>query len=64
MPKKGQTAVSIPVWVWEIAEDYFKAHQQELEKKGVMSVTALIKLWVIEGAKKLPSSRSDGINDT
>ncbi len=51
MPKKGQTSVSIPVWVWNMAEDYFTAHQNELEKRGVMSVTALIKLWVIEGSK-------------
>lgn len=54
MPKKGkgQTSVSIPIWVWELAENYYRSHQDELKKRGVMSVTALIKLWVIEGSKE------------
>lgn len=52
MPKKGQISVSIPIWIWEIAEEYFKSHQPKLKAKGVMSVTALIKLWMIEGSKK------------
>jgi len=57
MPRKekGQTSVTIPIWVGDIAEEYFNTHRQELEKKGVMSVSALIKLWVIESSRQPPS---------
>ena len=50
MPKKGQYSVSIPEYVWQYAENYFKEHETELRARGVKSVTRLICVWIQEEA--------------
>jgi hypothetical protein len=52
MPKPGQTSVSIPQYVWDYAESYFKAHKKELRARGIKSVTRLICIWIQEAALK------------
>jgi len=51
-PKSGQASVSIPQYVWDYAEDYFKKHEYELKEKGIKSVTRLITVWIQEAALK------------
>ena len=50
MPKPGQKSVSIPEYIWDHAETYFKAHESELKKKGIRSVTRLVCVWIEERA--------------
>jgi len=50
MPKNGQRSVSIPEYVWQYAEKYFKEHETELRSRGIKSVTRLICVWVQETA--------------
>ena len=51
MVKKGQKSVTIPEWVWEEAEEYFKANEEELKFKNVTSVTGLITLWILQSKR-------------
>ena len=46
MPQEGQESVTIPTYVWQMAEEHFKKHEKELRKKGVKSTTALISYWI------------------
>ena len=50
MPQKGQVAVTIPKWIYEIAENYFKEHEEELKMDDVTSVTALIRKWILQSS--------------
>jgi len=48
MPQEGQDSVTIPTYVWEKAQTYFKKHKTELRKKGIKSTTKLISVWIEE----------------
>lgn len=48
MPVEGQTSVTISTYVWEKAVKYFKAHKNELRKKGIKSPTKLVSVWIEE----------------
>lgn len=50
MPKPGQRSVSIPEYVWEYAEKYYKEHEEKLRKRQIKSVTRLICIWIQEAA--------------
>ena len=52
MPKPGQRSISVPEYVWQYAEAYFKAHEEELKKRGIRSPTRLICVWIQEAALK------------
>ena len=52
MPRKGQASVTIPKWVWNLANEYYEENKDELARQGVKSTTALIKLWIIEKSRK------------
>jgi len=48
MPQEGQVSVTIPTYVWEKAQRYFKEHENELRKRGIKSPTKLIIYWIEE----------------
>jgi hypothetical protein len=50
MPKPGQRSVSIPEYVWQYAEEYFKKNETELRARGIKSVTRLVCVWIQEAA--------------
>lgn len=50
MPKPGQRSISVPEYIWEYAERYFKEHEEELKRKGIKSPTRLICIWIAEKA--------------
>lgn len=52
LPKPGQRSVSIPEYIWQYAEAYFKRHKEELRQRGIKSVTRLICVWIQEKALK------------
>jgi hypothetical protein len=52
LPKTGQRSVSIPEYVWQYVEKYFKEHEAELREKGIKSTTKLISVWIQEQALK------------
>jgi hypothetical protein len=56
MPHASQRTISLPRWIIEEAENYFKQHEEELKAKDITTVTALIRYWVIQNAKSQPHS--------
>ena len=46
MPREGQATVTIPEYVWEKAETYYKKHSKQLKKKGIHSASKLIQVWI------------------
>ena len=55
MPYQTQKSVSIPKWLWNQVNKYFKEHEEELRMEGVNSASALIAYWVREGLKEVES---------
>jgi len=45
MPQEGQESVTLPAYIWEKAERYFKEREAKLRKKGIKSTTKLISVW-------------------
>lgn len=52
MTRKGQQTVTIPKWVWDLAEKYYEEHEEELQRYGIRSTTGLITRWVQEGFRR------------
>ena len=48
MPQEGQVTVTIPTYIWERADTYFKKNRKRLRKKGIKSTSKLISVWIEE----------------
>ena len=55
MPAEGQRSVTLPEWVYQIAEDYYKEHKDELRTQDITTVTGLIRYWILQKSKEQPS---------
>lgn len=42
--------MTIPEYIWQYAERYFRLYEKELQKRGINSVTRLICVWIQEQA--------------
>lgn len=52
MPQKGQRSVTLPEWVYEIAETYFKENEEELRLMDITSVTSLVRYWILQKSRE------------
>jgi hypothetical protein len=48
MGHEGQASITVPMYCWEKAQTYYKAHKKELRKKGINSASKLVELWIEE----------------
>ncbi len=56
MPRKPQKKVSIPEWVWDIAEKYYEENKEELRYQDITSTTKLIRTWILQATEDLEKS--------
>jgi len=54
MPQESQRSVTLPRWVVDLADDYFKKHEKELRLIGVRSTSGLITHWAREALRDAP----------
>ena len=48
MPAEGQTAVTIPQYIWNQVVEYYEKNKQTLRSAGIKSPTKLIQIWITE----------------
>lgn len=58
MPQPNQKTVTIPLWVWEKAEQHFRENKEELRMERITSVTGLITGFILNGLKIQEGSRA------
>ena len=51
MPRPDQRSVTLPKWVVDLANEYYKTHKEELARIGIKSTTGLITHWMKESLR-------------
>jgi len=55
MPKAKQKSITVPEWVYKLAEDEYLRNKTQYNKLKVKSVARLVSLWIVNNSRSKPS---------
>jgi len=58
LPKANQKSITLPEWVYILANDEFERNKKYYKKLKITSVTRLISLWILNNSRSTNSDTS------
>ena len=59
MPKEGQKNLTIPEWVWDMVNEYYERHKEDLKFDGINSTTGLITRLILQAYRDAQASKEE-----